>query len=80
MNKYVGAELNYDFRVGHDFPENIKDYDLIIHCGGCMINRKTILNRIDFCRDEEVPITNYGIVLAFLTGILDRSLEIFKNN
>ena len=45
-----------------------------------MINRKTILNRIDFCRDEEVPITNYGIVLAFLTGILDRSLEIFKNN
>lgn len=80
LNKYVGAELNYDFRVGHDFPENIKDYDLIIHCGGCMINRKTILNRIDFCRDEEVPITNYGIVLAFLTGILDRSLEIFKNN
>lgn len=80
LNKYVGAELNYDFRVGHDFPENIKDYDLIIHCGGCMINRKTILNRIDFCRDEEVAITNYGIVLAFLTGILDRSLEIFKNN
>ena len=80
LNKYVGAELNYDFRVGHDFPENIKDYDLIIHCGGCMINRKTILNRIDFCRDEEVPISNYGIVLAFLTGILDRSLEIFKNN
>lgn len=80
LNKYVGAELNYDFRVVHDFPENIKDYDLIIHCGGCMINRKTILNRIDFCRDEEVPITNYGIVLAFLTGILDRSLEIFKNN
>ena len=62
LNKYVGAELNYDFRVGHDFPENIKDYDLIIHCGGCMINRKTILNRIDFCRDEEVAITNYGIV------------------
>ena len=78
LNKYVGAELNYDFIVGHDFPENIKDYDLIIHCGGCMINRKTILNRINFCRKEEIPITNYGIVLAFLTGILDRSLEIFK--
>ena len=80
LNKYVGAELNYDFRVSHDFPENIKDYDLIIHCGGCMINRKTILNRIDFCRSEEVAITNYGIVLAFLSGILDRSLEIFNNN
>ena len=80
LNKYVGAELNYDFRVSHDFPENIKDYDLIIHCGGCMINRKTILNRIDFCRSEEVAITNYGIVSAFLSGILDRSLEIFNNN
>lgn len=80
LNKYVGAELNYDFRVSNDFPENIKDYDLIIHCGGCMINRKTILNRIDFCRSEEVAITNYGIVLAFLSGILDRSLEIFNNN
>ena len=80
LNKYVGAELNYDFSVSHDFPENIKDYDLIIHCGGCMINRKTILNRIDFCRSEEVAITNYGIVLAFLSGILDRSLEIFNNN
>lgn len=80
LNKYVDAELNYDFRVSHDFPENIKDYDLIIHCGGCMINRKTILNRIDFCRSEEVAITNYGIVLAFLSGILDRSLEIFNNN
>lgn len=80
LNKYVGAELNYDFRVSHDFPENIKDYDLIIHCGGCMINRKTILNRIDFCRSKEVAITNYGIVLAFLSGILDRSLEIFNNN
>ena len=80
LNKYVGVELNYDFRVSHDFPENIKDYDLIIHCGGCMINRKTILNRIDFCRSKEVAITNYGIVLAFLSGILDRSLEIFNNN
>lgn len=80
LNKYVGAELNYDFRVSNDFPENIKDYDLIIHCGGCMINRKAILNRIDFCRSEEVAITNYGIVLAFLSGILDRSLEIFNNN
>ena len=62
------------------FPDNIKNYDLIIHCGGCMINRKTILNRINFCENEGVAITNYGIVLAFLNKILDRSLEIFNNN
>lgn len=80
LNKYVGAELKYDFRVSHDLPDNIKDYDLIIHCGGCMINRKTILNRIRFCENEGIPITNYGIVLAFLNWILDRSLEIFNNN
>lgn len=78
LNKYVGAELNYEFRVGHDFPENINEYDLIIHCGGCMINRKTILNRIKLCNDKDVAITNYGVILAFLNGILDRSLEIFN--
>ncbi|WP_195989817.1 [FeFe] hydrogenase H-cluster maturation GTPase HydF [Clostridium sp. D53t1_180928_C8] len=78
LNKYVGAELNYEFRVGHDFPENINEYDLIIHCGGCMINRKIILNRIKLCNDKDVAITNYGVILAFLNGILDRSLEIFN--
>lgn len=80
LNNYVGAELKYDFIVGYDFPLDIKDYDLIIHCGGCMINRKTILNRIDFCKNEDVAITNYGIVLAFFSGILDRSLEVFRDN
>lgn len=44
LNKHLGHELNYDFKMGHDFPENIKDYDLIIHCGACMVNKKT--NRI----------------------------------
>ena len=70
--------MHYDISIFHDFPENIKEYDLIIHCGGCMINRKTILNRIKRCNRENVPITNYGLVLAYLTGILDRSIEIFK--
>ena len=73
LEKYVGGKLNFTFRVGHDFPENIEKYDLIIHCGACMINRKTVLNRVKQCNEKEVPITNYGVVLAFLTGILDRS-------
>ncbi|MDO5038666.1 [FeFe] hydrogenase H-cluster maturation GTPase HydF [Clostridium sp.] len=75
LEKYVGGKLNFEFRVGHDFPENIQKYDLIIHCGACMINRKTVLNRVKICSDKEIPITNYGVVLAFLTGILDRSTE-----
>lgn len=78
LNNYVGGELNYEFRVGHDFPENIEEYDLIIHCGACMINRKTVVNRVRFCEEKAVAITNYGVVLAFLNGILERATEIIK--
>lgn len=77
INKYVGAELNYEYRVGYDFPENIEDFDLIIHCGACMINRKTVMNRINLCKEKKVSITNYGVVMAYLTGILDRTITIF---
>ncbi|MBU3137779.1 [FeFe] hydrogenase H-cluster maturation GTPase HydF [Clostridium gasigenes] len=77
LNKYVGAELNYEFRVGSDFPEDIKKYDLIIHCGACMINRKTVINRINYCKENNVAITNYGVVIAYLTGILKRTLSIY---
>lgn len=75
LEKYVGGKLNFEFRVGHDFPQNIEKYDLIIHCGACMINRKTVLNRVKSCNEKKIPITNYGVVLAFLTGILKRSTE-----
>lgn len=78
LNKHVGRELNYEFKMGHDFPENIKDYDLIIHCGSCMLNRKTMLTRVDMCTDAGVAITNYGVILAYLNGILDRCMEVFK--
>lgn len=80
LTKYVGQKLNFEYRVGHDFPDNIKEYDLIIHCGACMINRKTVVNRINYCKGENVPITNYGIILAFLNDILDRSVKCFKDN
>ncbi len=75
LNKYVGGNLNFDFKVGHDFADNVEDYDLVIHCGACMINRRTVINRIDYCNDKQVPITNYGVILAFLTGIMDRAVD-----
>ena len=78
LNNFIGEKLQYDISIFHDFPEDIEKYDLIIHCGGCMINRKTILNRINICNKKNVPITNYGLVLAYLTGILDRSIGIFE--
>lgn len=78
LNKYLGYEPIYEYRVGHDFPEEIEKYDLIIHCGACMINRKTVINRINYCKDKGVAITNYGVILAYLTGILDRTLSVYK--
>ncbi|KEH98828.1 [FeFe] hydrogenase H-cluster maturation GTPase HydF [Clostridium massiliodielmoense] len=77
LNKHLGHELNYEFKMGHDFPENIKDYDLIIHCGACMVNKKTMESRISICKENNVAIVNYGMILAYLTGILNRAIQIF---
>ncbi|MBL4935332.1 [FeFe] hydrogenase H-cluster maturation GTPase HydF [Clostridium sp. YIM B02515] len=77
LNKHLGKELNYEFKMGQDFPEDIEKYDLIIHCGSCMLNKKTMLTRIDMCSEKKVSITNYGVILAYLNGILDRTTEMF---
>lgn len=78
LNNHVGKELNYDFKMGQYFPDDIEKYDLIIHCGACMLNKKAMQTRIEMCNKKNVNIINYGIILAYLTGILDRSLEIFN--
>lgn len=78
LNQKLGFELDYHFKMGHDFPNDIKGFDLVIHCGSCMLNKKTMLNRITMCDEENVPITNYGIVLAYINDILDASLEMFR--
>lgn len=78
LRKRTGKDLKFDFYVHHDFPENLSDYDLVIHCGGCMINSRSMNNRIDFCIESGVPITNYGVVLAYVNGILQRSRKIFE--
>ena len=78
LEKYVGGKLDFEFKIGYDFAEDIGDYKLIIHCGGCMVNRKTILNRINLCKERKVYITNYGVLLSFLTNTLERSTVIFN--
>lgn len=77
LTKFLDKKLDFTFRMGHDFPEDVSNYDLVIHCGSCMLNSKTMRSRIQMCEDQGVPITNYGVVLAYLSGILDRSLDIF---
>lgn len=77
IKKYTSKTFNYDVRSGNDFPPDISDYDLVIHCASCMLNRKSMQTRIQLCRENNVPITNYGILLAYLNGILQRAIEIF---
>lgn len=72
LRKRTGESLTVEIVAGTDFPEDLTRYDLIIQCGGCMFNRKYILNRIERAKRQNVPITNYGITMAHLTGILDR--------
>ena len=78
LNKIAGGDLNLEYKVGYDFNEDVEKYDMVIHCGACMVNRKSVVNKINLCKEKNIPITNYGLVIAYFTGILDRSVEIFK--
>lgn len=78
LKAYTKKDLIFEFKMGQDFPENLSEYDLVIHCGSCMLNKKIMQTRIDMCDDVNVNITNYGITLAYLNGSLDRTLEIFN--
>lgn len=77
LTQYTGKKLIFEDYAGHDFPENIKDYALIIHCGACMTNRREILSRILKAKQAGVPITNYGLTIAYSLGIFERALEPF---
>ncbi len=72
LRKRVGVGLSVDVVSGADFPKDLTPYDLIIHCGGCMFNRRHVLSRVESAESQNVPITNYGITIAYLTGILDK--------
>ncbi|MDU3335180.1 [FeFe] hydrogenase H-cluster maturation GTPase HydF [Acinetobacter sp. RIT592] len=78
LKKIAGGDINIEYKVGYDFDESIEEYDLIIHCGACMVNRKSVINKINTCKEKNIPITNYGMVIAYFTGILDRSVSIFR--
>ncbi len=75
LQKKTGKHFNFSFSMGKDFPENLNKFDLIIHCGGCMITKKTMENRIIECNSNGVEVTNYGMILAYLTGIMEKSLK-----
>lgn len=72
LRKRVGEKLQIDIVAGTDFPQNLTPYSLIIHCGACMFNRKYVLSRIERAREQNIPMTNYGVAIAFLMGILEQ--------
>ena len=71
LRKKYGKDMDIQVVSGADFPDDLTPYDLIVHCGGCMFNRKYLLSRIARAEEAQVPITNYGVLLAKLNGILD---------
>jgi len=74
----INPDVQIDYAMGHDFPLDLSKYDLVIHCGACMVNRKSMIYRIDQAHSQDVPMTNYGLTLAYFSGILDRSIEILN--
>ena len=72
LRKKIGEGLQIDMVSGSDFPKDLSGYDLIIHCGACMFNRKHVMNRLASASSQQIPMTNYGITLAHLMGILDK--------
>lgn len=78
LRQKAGETLAVEINAGQDFPKNLKEYALILHCGGCMFTRKQLMSRIIEAREAGVPITNYGVAIAQLNGILDRVTEIFR--
>lgn len=79
LKKYTGKELIIETSSGMGFPEDLSSYALVIHCGGCMLNEREAGSRMKRALEEGVPITNYGIAIAHMKGILERSIEIFPD-
>jgi len=77
LRQYVGGSLEFVHVQGHDFPDDLDSFQLIVHCGSCVLNRREMLSRMQFCRGAGVPITNYGVTIACTLGILDRALQPF---
>jgi len=79
LSQYVGGELRIDFSAGRDYPEGLEQYRLIIHCGGCMLTRREMLYRLQRAKEAEVPVTNYGLAISMMQGVIRRVLGPFPS-
>jgi [FeFe] hydrogenase H-cluster maturation GTPase HydF len=79
IKNYTGKQVNFEFTSGGQFFEDLTKYKLIVHCGGCMLTEREVKFRMSCANDQQVPITNYGILIAYMQGILKRSLKVFPH-
>jgi len=79
INDFTGKNINFEFTQGGEFPQDLSKYKLIIHCGGCMINETEMTTRQKRAQAQGIPMVNYGMAIAYMNGLLERALEIFKN-
>jgi [FeFe] hydrogenase H-cluster maturation GTPase HydF len=77
LTQHAGTALEFEYTRGHDFPQDLSPFRLVVHCGNCMGNRREMLTRILRCREQGVPITNFGLTIAYSQGIFERALEPF---
>ena len=79
IERFSGKKLDFTFTSGGEFPDDLSGFALVVHCGGCTLNENEMKSRLDRCKTQGVPITNYGTAIAEINGILRRSLEVFEN-
>lgn len=79
IRKYTGRELNFEFTSGGEFPDELSRFALVVHCGGCMLNNREMASRLRRAADADVPLTNYGVAIAKMQGILERTLSVFPH-
>ena len=79
IRSHTGKQLNFEFSSGTEFPSQLDRFRMIVHCGGCMLNEREMKYRIRCAQDAQVPITNYGTAIAYMQGILERSIQIFQH-
>ncbi len=77
IKKHTGKDIQFDFTSAREFPDNLKEYALVLHCGGCMITERDVMSRMERAKEENIPFTNYGITIAYMNGILKRSIKVF---
>lgn len=79
IKKHSGKDIEFAFTSGGEFPENLSEYALVVHCGGCMLNEREMKNRQERANSQKIPMVNYGMAIAHMNGILKRSLQVFED-